>query len=193
MKSIGIRNEYSAENIIDCNTTLILGMIWSLILRFNVASISEGDRTAKEGLLLWVQKKMDEVTPGLGAHVTNFHTCFQDGVVFNMLVDAYRPGLVNLKVLDPNLKEDNLSQAFDLAEKYLGIPKMLNAADMVSTRPDEKSVMTYVSFFWKEFAVRKSKQLAGERITRVVQREEVFERMQTEYESGVKVPIDTFA
>ena len=37
--------------------TLILGMVWSLILRYNVADISEGDKTAKEGLLLWAKTK----------------------------------------------------------------------------------------------------------------------------------------
>ena len=57
LKSQKISNQYSAENILEENTTLILGMVWSLILRFNVQQISEGDRTAKEGLLLWAQNK----------------------------------------------------------------------------------------------------------------------------------------
>jgi len=39
---------------------LILGMVWCLILRYSVAEISEGDLTAKEGLLLWAQKKVAE-------------------------------------------------------------------------------------------------------------------------------------
>jgi len=37
-----------------------------------------------------------------------------------------------------------LNLAFDVADSKLGIPKMLDAADMASHRPDEKSVMTYV-------------------------------------------------
>ena len=35
-----------------------------LILRFSVAEISEGDLTAKEGLLLWAQKKVAEGSGG---------------------------------------------------------------------------------------------------------------------------------
>ena len=37
-----------------------------LILRFSVAEISEGDLTAKEGLLLWAQKKVAEGSGGKG-------------------------------------------------------------------------------------------------------------------------------
>ena len=36
---------------------------------------------------------------------------------------------------------------------------MLDAQDMTTTRPDEKAVMTYISFFWKEFASNKKKQV----------------------------------
>ena len=56
--SIGIKTSYSAEDIYEGNVTLILGMVWCLILRYSVAEISEGDLTAKEGLLLWAQKKV---------------------------------------------------------------------------------------------------------------------------------------
>ena len=64
LRSQKISNQYSVENILEENTTLILGMVWSLILRFNVQQISEGDRTAKEGLLLWAQNKVNEVSGG---------------------------------------------------------------------------------------------------------------------------------
>ena len=60
IKSQGIKNQYSAENVLEENKTLILGMIYSLIMRFAVQQVSEGDRTAKEGLLLWAQKKVEE-------------------------------------------------------------------------------------------------------------------------------------
>ncbi len=62
----------------------------------------------------------------------------------------------------------NLNLAFDIAEKHLDIPKMidaegikclldlsllLNKIDMVETiRPDEKCVMTYVSAYYHAFA-----------------------------------------
>lgn len=159
---------------------LILGMVWSLILRYNVQEISEGDKTAKEGLLLWAKTKVGEVSKG-SVVVNNFHTSWQDGLAFNCLIQAYRPDLVQYQTLNAKSKEPNLNHAFDLAEQHLGIPKLLDAADMVMMRPDEKSVMTYVSFFWKAFAANKRKKIAGERITKVVQREQAYADLQSQY------------
>jgi hypothetical protein len=45
-----------AEDIVDGNLKLILGLLWMLILRFTI-NINEEGLTAKEGLLLWCQRK----------------------------------------------------------------------------------------------------------------------------------------
>ena len=133
---------------------LILGMVWSLILRFAVAEVSEGDRTAKEGLLLWAQKKVHEGSNGR-VQVTNFHTSWADGMAFCSLIQAFRPDLIDYakcrKSDDKAVMMGNLNLAFETAATHFNIPKMLDAKDMVAnSRPDEKSVMTYISFFWKE-------------------------------------------
>ena len=78
---------YSAENVFEGDLTLILGMIWCLILRFSVAGISEGDLTAKEGLLLWAQKKVAEGSNGK-VEVKNFHQSWQSGMAFCALINA---------------------------------------------------------------------------------------------------------
>jgi hypothetical protein len=48
--------------------------------------------------------------------------------------------------LDPHDHDKNLSLAFDIAEKDLEIPRLLDVEDMKN--PDEKSVMTYVSEYY---------------------------------------------
>ncbi len=184
LKEQKITNQYSAENILEENEVLILGMIWSLILRYAVQEVSEGDRTAKEGLLLWAQKKVEEGSGGK-TKVTNFHTSWQDGTAFCSLIRAYRPDLIDASQMraatNPDGKATNLNLAFQVASEHLNIPAMLDANDMMSHKPDEKSVMTYISFFWKEFASTKRKQLAAAAIGQVVAREIQVAEIEAQY------------
>ena len=78
-------------------------------------------------------------------------------MAFCALINAYNPALLDFGALDAKNKLDNLKLAFSLAESQMGIPCFLDADDMISVRPDEKSVMTYVSLFWKKFADLKTK------------------------------------
>ena len=58
IKSRGIQmTNIGAEDVVDGNKKIILGLIWTLILRFTISDINEEGMTAKEGLLLWCQRK----------------------------------------------------------------------------------------------------------------------------------------
>ena len=47
----------------------------------------------------------------------------------------------------------NLNLAFDVAEKHLDIPRMLDAEDIHATpKPDERAIMTYVSSYYHAFS-----------------------------------------
>jgi len=67
----------STLDIIDGNLKLILGMIWTLILRFTIADISEEGLSAKEGLLLWCQRKTE---PYEEVNVQDFTYSWTDGL-----------------------------------------------------------------------------------------------------------------
>lgn len=72
-----------AEDVVDGNRKIILGLIWTLILRFTISDINEEGMTAKEGLLLWCQRKTacyDEVD------VRDFSASWNDGLA--LYVDA---------------------------------------------------------------------------------------------------------
>ena len=75
-KSIQLTN-IGAEDVVDGNRKIILGLIWTLILRFTISDISQEGMTAKEGLLLWCQRKTacyDEVD------VRDFSASWNDGL-----------------------------------------------------------------------------------------------------------------
>jgi hypothetical protein len=62
--------KYYVAEIVDGNLKMTLGMIWTIILRFAIQDISVEEMTAKEGLLLWCQRK---TAPYKNVNVQNFH------------------------------------------------------------------------------------------------------------------------
>jgi actinin alpha len=83
--------------------------------------------SAKEGLLLWCQRKTQ---PYKNVNVQNFHMSFKDGLAFCALIHRHRPDLIDYDKLSKDDPIRNLNYAFDVAEKYLDIPKMLDAEGM---------------------------------------------------------------
>ncbi|TMS04734.1 Alpha-actinin-2 [Larimichthys crocea] len=77
----------------------------------------------------------------------------------------------------------NLNLAFDIAEKHLDIPKMLDAEDIINTpKPDERAIMTYVSCFYHAFAGAEQAETAANRICKVLGVNQENEKMMEEYE-----------
>lgn len=147
VKLVNIRN----DDITDGNPKLTLGLIWTIILHFQISDIyisgESGDMSAKEKLLLWTQK----VTAGYtGVKCTNFSSCWSDGKMFNALIHRYRPDLVDMERVQVQSNRENLEQAFEVAER-LGVTRLLDAEDVDVPSPDEKSVITYVSSIYDAF------------------------------------------
>ncbi|XP_075709207.1 microtubule-actin cross-linking factor 1-like isoform X18 [Rhinoderma darwinii] len=147
VKLVNIRN----DDITDGNPKLTLGLIWTIILHFQISDIyvsgESGDMSAKEKLLLWTQK----VTAGyVGVKCTNFTSCWSNGKMFNAIIHRYRPDLVDMQKVEIQSNQENLEQAFEIAES-LGVTRLLDAEDVDVDSPDEKSVITYVSSIYDAF------------------------------------------
>ncbi|XP_063499551.1 alpha-actinin-3 isoform X6 [Symphalangus syndactylus] len=168
------------SEIVDGNLKMTLGMIWTIILRFAIQDISVEETSAKEGLLLWCQRK---TAPYRNVNVQNFHTSWKDGLALCALIHRHRPDLIDYAKLRKDDPIGNLNTAFEVAEKYLDIPKMLDAEDIVNTpKPDEKAIMTYVSCFYHAFAGAEQAETAANRICKVLAVNQENEKLMEEYE-----------
>lgn len=169
-----------AEEIVDGNVKMTLGMIWTIILRFAIQDISVEEMTAKEGLLLWCQRK---TAPYRNVNVQNFHMSWKDGLAFCALIHRHRPDLIDYNKLSRDNPLENLNTAFEIAEKHLDIPRMLDPEDMMnSVKPDERSVMAYVSSYYHAFSGAQQAETAANRICKVLKVNQENERLMEEYE-----------
>ncbi|XP_072250892.1 plectin isoform X7 [Leuresthes tenuis] len=146
VKLVNIRN----DDIADGNPKLTLGLIWTIILHFQVSSsISDiqingqsEDMTAKEKLLLWSQRMTDNYQ---GIRCDNFTTSWRDGKLFNAVIHKHYPRLLDMSKVYRQTNLENLEQAFSVAERDLGVTRLLDPEDVDVPHPDEKSIITYVS------------------------------------------------
>ncbi|KAM9076059.1 dystonin isoform 1-T1 [Megaptera novaeangliae] len=147
VKLVNIRN----DDITDGNPKLTLGLIWTIILHFQISDIhvtgESEDMSAKERLLLWTQ----QATEGyVGIRCENFTTCWRDGKLFNAIIHKYRPDLIDMNTVAVQSNLANLEHAFYVAEK-IGVIRLLDPEDVDVSSPDEKSVITYVSSLYDAF------------------------------------------
>merc|ERR1712137_1217406 len=133
----------SPEDIVDGNIKIILGMLWRLINRFQLPA--DNSRT-------WLLNWCSEVTSSYdGVEITNFHTCFQDGLAFCALLHYYDDSFLDFTSLTKGDGVKNLRLAFHIAEEQLEIPQLLDASDISKGLTDERSVMTYVSMIRRAY------------------------------------------
>lgn len=100
--------------------------------------------SARDGLLLWCQRK---TAPYNNVNVQNFHNSWKDGLAFCALIHRHRPDLLDYSQLHKGDPIHNLNLAFDIAEKHLDIPRMLDAEgkSIIFSNPSESiSILSYL-------------------------------------------------
>ncbi|KAM6458459.1 plectin isoform 21-T22 [Liasis olivaceus] len=142
VKLVNIRN----DDIADGNPKLTLGLIWTIILHFQISDIQvtgqSEDMTAKEKLLLWSQRMVEGYQ---GMRCDNFTSSWRDGRLFNAIIHRHKPMLIDMNKVYHQSNVENLDHAFTVAEHDLGVTRLLDPEDVDVPQPDEKSIITYVS------------------------------------------------
>ncbi|KAJ5397674.1 hypothetical protein N7509_005787 [Penicillium cosmopolitanum] len=178
-----------AEDIVDGNRKIILGLIWTLILRFTISDINEAGMSAKEGLLLWCQRKTacyEDV------EVRDFSSSWNNGLAFCALLDIHRPDLIDYDSLDKSDHRGNMKLAFDIASNEIGIPDLLDVDDVCDVpRPDERSLMTYIAYWFHAFSQLERVENAGRRVEKFVNNMHGAWDMQSGYERRMRALLAT--
>jgi len=153
MKQVGLRVSVEPNNFVrdtaNYNTGLILGMVWMLILRYEV-NIDIDGVSGKEGLLKWCARCTKSYD---GVKVKNFGSSWNDGHAFAALIHHHRPDLVDMSKYENMTSEETLRDVFNMANKELGIPLLIDPEDIADVgRPDDRVIIPYVAFLFKLFA-----------------------------------------
>ncbi|KAB0797522.1 hypothetical protein PPYR_08515 [Photinus pyralis] len=128
-------------DIVNGNLKLILGLIWSLIVRYQIGRSKFPPRKL---MLAWLQAVLPE------CKVNNLTTDWNSGILLSALIDYCKPGLFpNWRKLDKNESIENCRRSMGIAQKDLGIPAVLEPEYLASPWLDELSGMTYLSYFMK--------------------------------------------
>ncbi|GFN93507.1 filamin-a [Plakobranchus ocellatus] len=136
-----------ASDIVKGNLKLILGLIWTLILKYSISIPltyfdGENNMTPKQALLKWVREKVPDL------EITDFTRSWDDGRAIAALVNFVEPRVCpDWRTFDPCSALENATKAMSGAEELLHVPMLMDPADIVNPKRDELSVMTYVSLF----------------------------------------------
>lgn len=143
----------SAGDIADGNPKLTLGLVWTVIVHWQVAahlrdlcpgSGSEREvrhTTLERTLLAWCRAQTRDYA---GVDVRDFTASWSDGLAFNALLHRWRPQLFDYAAVAARAPLARLDHAFAAAHAHLAIPRLLDPEDVHTPHPDKKSIMTYL-------------------------------------------------
>lgn len=135
-------------DIVDGNQKLTMGLIWSIILHWQVKDVMKAimsnlqQNNSEKILLSWVRQS---TRPYSQVNVLNFTTSWTDGLAFNALIHRHKPELFSWEKVMKMSPTERLEHAFTIAKQHLGIEKLLDPEDVTVPLPDKKSIIMYLT------------------------------------------------
>jgi Ca2+-binding EF-hand superfamily protein len=119
--------------------------------------------------------------------VRDFSTSWNDGLAFCALLDIHRPDLIDFDSLDKNDHKGNMQLAFNIASGEIGIPDLLDVEDVCDVaKPDERSLMTYIAYWFHAFSQLEKVENAGRRVEKFITNMQGTWEMQNSFERRMK-------
>jgi Ca2+-binding EF-hand superfamily protein len=110
------------------------------------------------------------------------------------LLDIHRPDLMDYDSLDKSDHRGNMQLAFDIASKEIGIPDLLDVEDVCDVaKPDERSLMTYIAYWFHAFSQMERVENAGRRVEKFVANMQGAWQMQNDFERRMRELLDQIA
>eukprot|EP01126_Amoeba_proteus_P016162 TRINITY_DN17424_c0_g1_i1.p1 TRINITY_DN17424_c0_g1~~TRINITY_DN17424_c0_g1_i1.p1 ORF type:complete len:232 (-),score=54.75 TRINITY_DN17424_c0_g1_i1:2-697(-) len=134
VKLVGI----GAEDILDHNEKLILGLIWTLILRYHV-----GGSTIRDA-----KQDMANFVGDMGITINDFRVGFDWRSLLD-IVNNILPGCITDDMLSDDALE-NTKLVMSISELLLDIPHVVDAEDLIGSDKDERIVLAYLSYYKKK-------------------------------------------
>ncbi|XP_074889625.1 dystrophin isoform X10 [Buteo buteo] len=187
-----------SSDIVDGNHKLTLGLIWNIILHWQVKDVMKNimaglQQTNSEKILLsWVRQSTRNYPQ---VNVINFTSSWSDGLAFNALLHSHRPDLFDWNaVASQQSPVQRLDHAFNIARQHLGIEKLLDPEDVATACPDKKSILMYVTSLFQVLpqqvtmeAIREVEMLP--RHTRVTREERIQVHHQERFSQEITVSV----
>jgi len=127
-----------ADDINSGNIRIILGLIWTLILRFEIKA--GGNDDGANDLLRWIQSKIPEY------NITGFTKDWNDGKAVCALTNAMKPGLIS-DHKSAGEPFDKAKKGIDTAYHQLGVDPLIHPEEMIHPKVDRMAMMCYLAQF----------------------------------------------
>lgn len=144
VKLVNINN----VDVVDGNAKITLALVWSIIMhwQFNkvVAPELRHVSNMEKSLLAWCRQSTASYENDVD--IVNFTTSWKNGLAFLAIFHNYHPTVFDFEseMAQRSTARKRLEFAFDLFDRKLKLPRLLDPEDLLDRKPDKKSVMTYV-------------------------------------------------
>ncbi|KAL1925726.1 uncharacterized protein VTP21DRAFT_609 [Calcarisporiella thermophila] len=123
---------------------------------------SKDKKDVKSKLLSWAQRTLRSYSEHF-PQIQDFHRSWKNGLAFSALIHSYDANLMpDFYEMCKEEKDgvenseavarwrERLARVFEIAQESMGVPRLLDPEDLTEVEtPDERSVMTYVSEFYR--------------------------------------------